>query len=353
MKAHEVLWRQRAYGQTSTLRHLSNFLYEFVGARFTLLAFIGLFNFAAIGYAYFDLVLTLGISLFLFYLISDAFNVFWTGINLEYQLTTEGVMFDWGVFKDHELFVPYQKISKVFAVRKGKNKRSALIFENTLNLKNGDYGFSKEIFFKILSFENVQELEEVIAVIEKEGGYEIAIKEVYDTASLDEKLPHSYLYLKFLQLLSLVFLYISTSIFLNFVDANILSSYSVEDKIVRQELKPLKKGYYYNHFETEKGYDFVLKGKSHFNYLEEEVGLLISPLYKKVVGFYGFKFSKHQSLRHGYLGGNVLVKLIALFFSILSGAYIFYKRSYIPFEDLSVFLIFPSLILILAFFVFN
>ena len=94
MDEYKVLWTQRANAKANTIRHFGNFMYEFIGARFTFIAFIGLFNFAAIGLSFFDEVLTAGITLILYYLISDAFNVFWTGVNLEYQVTRQGIVYN-------------------------------------------------------------------------------------------------------------------------------------------------------------------------------------------------------------------------------------------------------------------
>jgi len=354
MSKYELLWTQRAYAKANTIRHFGNFIYEFVGARFTLIAFIGLFNFAAIGLSFFDEILTFGIVLFLYYLISDAFNVFWTGVNLEYHITKQGIVYNWGVFRSHELLVPFEEIVKISAIRGNSNKRNALVFENSLKIKNGDYGFSKELFFNALTFENIQNLETVIKILEKEGGYDIDIKEKHQSNTLDEKLTSSYLYLKFLQLLTLVFLYLTTNIALHLLDSNLLSNTYVKDIVVAQENRPYGPKYFYNHLKTEKGHSFVLKGRYFYDHMDEEIELLISPIFKNVIGFENYKQHRYESLKNGYLGGiNILFKLAALLISFMSGSYIFYKRSYIPFEDLTVFLIFPMGILIVAFFIFH
>jgi len=48
-----VLWTQRATAKKNTVSQFADFMYEFIGARFTYIAFIGLFNFAAVGFSFF------------------------------------------------------------------------------------------------------------------------------------------------------------------------------------------------------------------------------------------------------------------------------------------------------------
>lgn len=354
MSEHDMLWTQRANAKANTLSHFGNFLYEFVGARFTFIAFVSLFNFAAIGLSIFDEALTFGIVLILYYLISDAFNVFWTGVNLEYTITRYGLVYKWGIFRSHELFIPFDDIKKVYAIRGGKKKRNALVFENELQIKNKDHGFSKELHFNDLTFENIKDLDHVIKVLEREGGYKIEEKQTYHSSAVDAKLSNSYLYLKFMQLLTLIFLYFATTISLNLIDSNMLTNRYVKDVVIEQDNRPFGSDYFYDHLITEKGHTYVIGSRYFDNHVGEEVELVISPIFKKVIGFVIDNERKLGALKNGYVGSmNILFKLAALICSFVCASYIFYKRCFIPFDDLTIFLVFPVFILVVAFFLFH
>lgn len=124
-----------------------------MGARYTVLAFIGLFNVATFNLDFYSQILAGGIAIFLFYIISDAFSVFWNGINLKYLVATDSIIYQWGVTRTHELIIPYNKITKISSFYGKDEKRCAIIFDNIDNIKNRDFGFSKEIYFNQLTFE--------------------------------------------------------------------------------------------------------------------------------------------------------------------------------------------------------
>lgn len=283
MVKYEVLWSQKANANSSTLVLLGNFIYEFIGVRFTLIAFIALFNFASIGFHFFDEILNIGISLILYFFLRDAFNVFWTGINLKYYITKQGILYTWGVFRSHELLIPFDEISNIIVLNNSKHKRKALIFENLRCLKNGDHGLSKEIFFNILSFENINELEKVVNILRNVGYTKITIKEEAQSYKLDEKLKYSYLYYKSLQLLSLIFLYIATNIGLNLTDTHLANSDLIKDVIVKQEESSFRSDYFYLNLTTSKGHSFTLQSRYLNDHTGEEVKLRISPIYNKVI----------------------------------------------------------------------
>jgi len=351
MMQSDILWSQKANTNVSTLRQFGYFLYEFVGARFTILAFIGLFNVATYNLDVFGWILSGGISIFLYYIISDAFSVFWTGINLEYFVTKDEIIFQWGVIKIHELTVPFNKISKISALCGGKDKRHAILFENSDGFKNGDFGFSKEIYFNQLSFENVRTIVSLVSILNDVWGSNVEILQNSKKLNWVDKIPSSSLYLKFVQLVAFIFLYFSTSIALNLIDNNCLTSLYVQDVVIKQELVLEGNNYDYNIMETKEGYKIKLR--HYYAYKDQEVKFYVSPLFKNVTKFDSYKPLKRESLENGYKGFNVVFKSLAIIVMLFSSSYIFYKRGDIPFTDLSVFLIFPILIIFIAFYLFH
>jgi hypothetical protein len=349
MNQNHILWQQKANSNSSTLRNFGYFLYEFVGARFTVLAFLGLFNFAAYYLDFFGQFLSIGITIFLYYIISDAFSVFWTGVNLEYFVEDDKIVFRWGVFRNHELVVPFDKITKISALYSDNQKRSAIIFENSDNIKNGDYGFSKEIYFDQLSFENVVDIKNLVSVLHESYG---KIKTLQDAYRIEwkERLPTSSLYLKFLQLCAFIFLYASTSVGLRIIDNNILTSNLVQDVVIKQDKKFI--GHYQSSIiETKEGYSFELT--RHRDYQGELVSFYVSPLFKDVTSFESYKSPNYETLESAYRGFNIVIKIIAIITMILSSSFIFYKRGRIPFAELTMILLFPIAMCIIAFLIFN
>lgn len=352
MTKYDVLWTQRANARANTLAHLGNFIYEFIGGRLTYLAFIALFNFSAIGFGVFDKVLTFSIAIFLYYLISDTFNVFWTGINLKYSITEQGISYNWGVFKNHELNIRFEEITSFAVIQNGKRK--AIEFLNINNVKNGDFGFSKELHFNQLTFENINDLQKVIQILQSNTDLILEEGETAKSNKIDNKLTNSNVYLKFLQLISLTFLYLASSICLHLIDNNLLPSTSVVDKVVAQKTNSYNSKSHFCDLITLKDHSFAIRVTYMEDYVGEEVELLVSPIFKNVVEIKKIKYQDYLSLENGYHGPvKIMVKLVALFLSLCSAIYIFYKRSIVPFEDLSILLLFPAIFLFLAYYFFH
>lgn len=351
MISDDILWTQKAHSNSNSIGHFGYFLYEFISARFTVIAFIGLFNFAGYNYQFFGYSIATGIALFLYYIISDAFNVFWTGLNLKYNITKSGILFEWGVLKDHELFIPFDEISRVLVVTRKEGKRHALIFENEEKIKNGDYGFSKEIYFDQLSFENISDINSVVKIIADLNPSKVHEVQQYKYKPWTEKVPNSNLYLKFLQLLGFVCIYISTMIAVSIIDCNILPSTYVKDVVVKQTFYSYKDRVKKNILETQQGYEISLI--SNYGYENAEVEFWVSPLFKQTTDFDSFKSTSRESHMNAYMGLSLIFKLMALCSTLFSASYIFYKRGFVPFVDLSVLLILPMLMLIVAFYLFH
>ena len=353
MDSNDILWTQKAHSKYNTIEHFGIFLYEFISARFTIIAFIGLFNFVGYNFQFFGYSVSTGIAIFLYYIISDAFNVFWTGLNLKYSITKSGILFEWGVLKDHEVFVPFEDVSRILVVNNKKGKRRSLIFENVDKIKNGDFGFSKEIYFDQLSFENISDIDSTVKIIVDLNPLKVFHLDENKNISWTEKIPSSTLYLKFLQLIGFACIYLSAMIAIIAIDNNLLSSTYVKDVVVEQYLYSYEDDLKQNILVTKEGYNIKLG--SRFSYVGEEVEFMVSPLFKHVTKFNSFKVkaTSRESHENSYMGFSLVFKIIALFSTLFSASYIFYKRGFVPFEDLSVLLLLPILILIVAFFVYN
>jgi len=326
-----------------------SFIYEFVGARFTILAFIGLFNIAAIQMEYIGQMLAAGIAVFLYYIISDAFSIFWTGINLEYLITHDSIIYRWGVKNSHELVIPLKDITAISI--DDKKKRRAVVFDNVSNIKNGDYGFAKEIHSKQLSFENIENLEPLIEVLDTVQ--QLQIGKLTDPPHLDwtEKLPHSRWYVKSLQLYAFLLLYLSTSIVLKLIDHNVLDHTYVVDLVVDQRRQKVFDKAAYTYLDTELGYSLRLAG-SH-DYLDEEIEFYATDLYKDVIYFGSYKGLRGNPLVDRWTGMSLLFRLASLLSMLIAACYIFYKRANIPLTDLSVLIGLPVFFSLIAFLLFR
>lgn len=346
-----VLWSQKANSGRSTIVQFAYFLYEFIGARFSIIAFIGLFNVATYNLDWYGYILAGGISVFLYFVISDAFNVFWNGINLKYYITTEGVTFEWGVLKDFVLDIPFEDITRISAIFGNKSKPGAIVFENKEGFKNGDFGLSKEVYFNQLSFENVKDLEKVISILKEVSGCKVEILQRVKPVHWTQSTPESSMYLKFIQLLALIFLYFSTSLTLRLIDNNFLTSIEVQDTVVSQEFIDFGNYLHYNKIKTTNGHEFTLE--RYCDHSEEVLTFYVSPMFLDVTYFVGNKTDTGEHVRNGYLGFNFIFKFLTVWVMLFSASYIFYKRGKIPIKDLSVFLLFPLFFIFIAFYLFH
>ncbi len=340
MERGEFLWRQKANFGRSNFNNFLNFLYEFVSGRVTILAFVGLFNFATLNAEFYGMILAAGVTLVLYYFISDAYKTFWTGINLEYFVSNRGIAYKWGVTTTDEVHLSFEEISKILVVR--KKNRSAVVFETTSSIINGLYGFSKELYFNVLSFENVFLMDELIEVMNQVYPGRLELVEDVKDFNWQEKVPESSLYVKSVQFLGIVFLYFASSTALHLIDNNLLQGEYVTDTIVKDVG---------NHIETELG--FTMNVKYYKNRAGELIEFELSPLYNNVTEVFYPEFAGHEGLENYYIGIYSLFKFGAFLVMLFSSCFIFYKKGRIHFEDLSVFLLLPIGFIIVAFVLFN
>lgn len=350
-----LLWSQKANSKSNNYKNFGFFLYDFIGGKLTILAFLGLFGFVGYHLGYFGHFLTLGIGVFLYYIISDAFNVFWTGVNLEYQVTDKYIRFIWGVSKQREIIIPFEEITNISAEYGAMNKRSAIIFENSDKFKNGDFGFSQERYFNQLSFENVNDIEALIRILNDVGDKRVEIIKPDLSKPWEEQLPSSTVYLKVLQLVAFLYLFISSSLFLNFIDFHFLKSEKIVDTVISQEYGGSETWGMTNKLTTKNGYTIELttNPKYKFNYLNKNVGFSVSPMFNNITTFENFNTKKHESLKTGQGGASVLFKLLSIIAMIISCMYIFYKRGVIPFFELGMVILGPLFFLLPAVFLFT
>ena len=153
MTDESILWFFNETAPTAIYTSFFVFLYEFIGARFSFFAFLGLFNVFSSEFKYFGFILAAAISILIFMFLQEAFNHFWNGINLKYAISKQGIHFDWGVFRHHELDLDFDQIDSIYIV--DDKKRNAIIFDNKEGIKNSSYGFGNELSASVLSFENV------------------------------------------------------------------------------------------------------------------------------------------------------------------------------------------------------
>ena len=237
MNNDEILWEQKAIGKKNLAVYFGFFLYEFIGARWTILAFVGLFNVGAYNLDYIGQGISIGLAIILFYLMMDAFNTFWTGINLNYVVYPDRIAYYWGVTGPKELVIPFDEITQISYTQDPKSKRSALLFITESNLKNKDFGFSKEAYFNQLSFENIQDSEKLIKILTEQCDQEVKIIPVDEITQWFDRLPNATLYIKTLQLIAFIWLFISTSILMKIVDCSFLT-YKKVTEIVTHQYRP-------------------------------------------------------------------------------------------------------------------
>jgi len=350
MNIGQVIWSRKASSKSNNIRNFMLFLYEFLGVRFSIIAFLALISVATAQLPYFEKVLTISVSLLMYYLLRDAFNIYWTGINLQYSITELGIKFDWGVFRNKDLFIEFDKVSKVQAVIDDDKQRRALIFENDSKLKNGDYGFSKEIYFSQLSFENLVNIEQVIDVFETASDMKVEVVKNSQTQSWSKRLPSSTLYYKFIQLLALGFIFIATHTSLKLIDNNILLGTLTTERVIKESVTLKHFDHKYYTIETSGGHKFEIDDAPLLE--DNKITFTLSPMYSDVTAVNNLK-RKKDKVSNGYIGYNRPFKILLVIVLIISTFYIFYKRGSIIFEELSVIVMAPVLALILAFLLFH
>jgi len=352
MQEEKILWSQKAQSKSESYKNFGYMLYEIIGGRLTLLAFLSLFSFSGYYLGYFGQFLSLAIGAVLFYTILDAFNIFWTGIKLEYAVTNKGIMFLWGNSSDGSLAIPFNEITKISAEYGPSNKRSAIIFENVDHFKNGDFGFSQERYFKQLSFENVSDIENLIKILNQVYTKPIERVQSDESIAWEYRLPRSNLYLKFLQFLAFIFLYFSTSFVLKIIDHNFLKTEKVVDVVVAQE--HMNKGALgvTNHLLTKNNHKIELAVDKLFQkkYLNETVEFKTSTLFNEVVEFNSLKSFRYESHVNGYKGIAAFSKLFTLALMLFSCYHIFSNRGIVPFRELSIIILAPTISLLISFF---
>jgi len=353
MLEEKVLWSQKAQSKSDSYKNFGYMLYEIIGGRLTLLAFLSLFSFSGYYLGYFGQFLSLAIGVILFYAVLDAFNIFWTGIKLEYAVTDKAIMFLWGASSDGALRIPFNEITKISAEYEPNNKRSAIIFENVHHFKNGDFGFSQERYFKELSFENVSEIEKLINILRQVYPKPIELVQSDERIAWEDRLPKSNLYLKFLQLLAFSFLYFSTTFVLKIIDYNFIGTEKVVDIVVHQEFKDKGTLGMFSHLTTKNNYKIKLAVNPKFqkNYLNKTVNFETSRLFNEVVKFNSIQAPhRYESHVTGYKGISVFSKLFTLALMLFSCFHIFSKRGIVPFRELSILILAPIISLLISYF---
>ena len=91
MNDDAIVWSQNATNRSRKIKNFLVFLYEFVGIRFSIIAFLTLLSVATIELPFFENALTISISLLMYYLLKDAFSIFWVGINFKYCISELGI----------------------------------------------------------------------------------------------------------------------------------------------------------------------------------------------------------------------------------------------------------------------
>ena len=345
MNNDEILWEQKANGNKNLLVFFGFFLYEFIGARLTILAFVGIFNVGTYNLDYIGQGISIGLAVILFYLMLDAFNTFWTGINLRYVVYRDHIAYYWGVIRPYELILSFDEINEISYVQDPQSKRSALLFNTRLNLKNKNFGFSKEAYFNQLSFENIENSEQLITTLKDQCDQQVKIVPIDKFVDWTEKLPDSTLYIKTLQLVAFIFLFISSDTVMKIIDCNALPSKRVTELVTQQHRpNPKEKP---TTLTTESGY--TIKIESIHNYKGDELGFYVSPMYDEVVSV-NFKVGGRYEIFIGeYNNFTVGFKFLAICFMMFSSIYIFYKRGNVSFANLQILILLPVVFLILGF----
>ncbi len=337
------LWEDKSDDKLSILGNTGDLLFHIVNTKVTLLMIGGIVA-ATLNNKLLGLAITLCFSAIGYVIIKEVFERFWHGFNRSYAISNDGIHFEWGLRRKHELFVPFSSIIKVTLVGYRKSALSTIYFDTNDNTILDRYPqLATDESFK-LSFDKIKNGDKVISLLQN------LRKDVKTIAPQPEDDRGIYKYIplwinRVYCFVAFLFLCYGTFNLISIFDFHLLGYTEVETTITKQKYK----GYYnhndYHKLHTQEGYTFDLETGR--NLTGTTITLGISPLFSRVI-FVKLKHKKSHKLLSCYSGLSLLSRLLTLIVTLVIGIYILYRRGYISIEDVGLFIIFPLAMILVS-----
>lgn len=114
-----------------------------------------------------SLLMSMIISFFFFFLKYDLIKRNWHLLNLKYEINKDGIIFNWGIFKDHSFFLPFEHIVKSTLVGFDGSKYSKIYFHTLHDIFEFDFDFLTDDEVMLLVLNHVPNGKKVFELIEK------------------------------------------------------------------------------------------------------------------------------------------------------------------------------------------
>ncbi len=327
---------------------LFDLFFEFLITHLTILSFISLTGILSAKYELLRLSIVLLVSILTYLILSDVFIVFLSRYKLTYGITTKGILFNWGVLKSREVFVPFEEIESINLIDYPKLKRKAIQFKVSSNITNGDLGTEIGALSYVLSFERLTELEPIADIFKEHYQGVIRISSAQKTENPFYRFSKSKIYHKLNLFMAFSFIYLAAFIGIKIFDNNIASQIHVKDIVVEEKITR-DKSETENNLITSKGYDLTLY--SFLSYVDKEIEFTVTPVYCQVSSFSKFKYTNRESLKNGYIGDNLIMKIFCFLILSFFAVYIIYKRGNLYRDDYIMIIFGPVLVTIVGGFI--
>ena len=340
MQQQDLLWEFKGSSSKSK-GQIIDLLVEFLITHLTILSFISLTGIISSQFEFLSKSIILLVSVFAYLILSDVFIVFLARYNLSYSISDKGLIYNWGILKPRQVFIPFEEIESISIVDHPKLKRKAIEFRTSTKITNGSLGIEIGALSYVLSFERLDDLEPAIDILKAHYEGPIKVRPAQKTKNLFYRFSKSNIYHKLNLFLAFSFIYLASFIAINIFDNNVATQQQIEDTVVSEKKFRGQFGPY-NNLQTSKGHSITLH--TTHTYLDREIKFTKSPIYDRTSSFDSFKQPDSESLKNGYVSNDLIMKvfcfLILLFFAI----YIIYKRGNLYREDYIVIIFGPILI---------